>query len=321
MKEDKDRRQTGPARGQRLLALPLIWLVKLYRLLLSPLIGQHCRYTPTCSQYAIEALETHGPLKGSYLTVARLARCHPWCDGGYDPVPPPAAPGYAWTALVLSLVAHVALLAALVFLLGLHAPMATNAHVTQIALQHGNGKPGAPTVSPTVSPESPAPLPVVAATAIDTAIATAIEKEMIAETTTAFEKIAGGAGAKVEAPANMASETMVLAATPMPTGTVDIDALRGAYLAMLSRRVGEQIFFPEESRHRGVGGRAMIDFTLDRGGNIVAMAVRASSGIPAFDVAALAAIQRSAPFPPMPAGLPYPVLDVELPVDPPALNN
>lgn len=72
----------------RLLAKPLIWLVKLYRLTLSPLIGQHCRFTPTCSVYAIEALQTHGVLRGTALTVHRLGRCHPWCEGGYDPVPP-----------------------------------------------------------------------------------------------------------------------------------------------------------------------------------------------------------------------------------------
>lgn len=72
------------------LALPLIGLVKLYRLFLSPLVGQHCRFTPTCSQYAIEALQVHGGIKGTYLTAHRLLRCHPWCEGGYDPVPPPA---------------------------------------------------------------------------------------------------------------------------------------------------------------------------------------------------------------------------------------
>ena len=67
---------------------------------------------------------------------------------------------------------------------------------------------------------------------------------------------------------------------------------------------------------RAVGRRALIGFTLDRGGNIVAMGVRASSGIPSLDMAALAAVQRSAPFPPIPAGLPYPVMDIDLPVDP-----
>ena len=72
----------------RLLALPLIGLVKIYRLFLSPLVGQHCRFTPTCSVYAIEALQTHGAIKGSLLAAHRIGRCHPWCEGGYDPVPP-----------------------------------------------------------------------------------------------------------------------------------------------------------------------------------------------------------------------------------------
>lgn len=76
----------------RLLAWPLILLVKAYRLFLSPFVGQHCRFTPTCSQYAIEALQVHGVVKGTYLTVHRLGRCHPWCEGGYDPVPPPDQP-------------------------------------------------------------------------------------------------------------------------------------------------------------------------------------------------------------------------------------
>ena len=65
----------------------LIALVKGYRLLLSPWLGSSCRFTPTCSAYSIEALENHGAAAGTYLTVARLARCHPWCDGGQDPVP------------------------------------------------------------------------------------------------------------------------------------------------------------------------------------------------------------------------------------------
>lgn len=72
----------------RVLALPLIGLVQLYRLFLSPFVGQHCRFTPTCSQYAIEALKVHGAVRGSYLAAHRLSRCHPWCEGGYDPVPP-----------------------------------------------------------------------------------------------------------------------------------------------------------------------------------------------------------------------------------------
>jgi uncharacterized protein len=65
----------------------LIGLVKGYRLLLSPWLGSSCRFTPTCSVYSIEALERHGAAAGTYLTVARLARCQPWCEGGHDPVP------------------------------------------------------------------------------------------------------------------------------------------------------------------------------------------------------------------------------------------
>lgn len=66
----------------------LIGLVKGYRLLLSPWLGQSCRFEPTCSVYAIGALEQHGAAKGSYLTLRRIARCQPWCEGGHDPVPP-----------------------------------------------------------------------------------------------------------------------------------------------------------------------------------------------------------------------------------------
>lgn len=65
----------------------LIGLVKGYRLLLSPWLGASCRFEPTCSIYAIQALEQHGTAAGSYLTLRRLARCQPWCDGGCDPVP------------------------------------------------------------------------------------------------------------------------------------------------------------------------------------------------------------------------------------------
>jgi uncharacterized protein len=65
----------------------LIGLVKGYRLVLSPWLGSSCRFTPTCSAYSLQALEQHGAAAGTYLTLARLARCHPWCDGGHDPVP------------------------------------------------------------------------------------------------------------------------------------------------------------------------------------------------------------------------------------------
>lgn len=65
----------------------LMGLVRAYRLLLSPWLGSACRFEPTCSAYALQALERHGAGAGTYLTVARLARCHPWCAGGSDPVP------------------------------------------------------------------------------------------------------------------------------------------------------------------------------------------------------------------------------------------
>ncbi|MFO1265120.1 MAG: membrane protein insertion efficiency factor YidD [Rhodoferax sp.] len=65
----------------------LMTLVKAYRLLLSPWLGSACRFEPTCSAYALQALECHGAAAGTYLTVARLVRCHPWCAGGTDPVP------------------------------------------------------------------------------------------------------------------------------------------------------------------------------------------------------------------------------------------
>jgi len=65
----------------------LIGFVKGYRLLLSPWLGSSCRFEPTCSSYSLQALQTHGAAVGSYLTLKRLARCHPWCAGGSDPVP------------------------------------------------------------------------------------------------------------------------------------------------------------------------------------------------------------------------------------------
>ena len=62
-------------------------VVRAYRLLLSPGLGSSCRFEPSCSLYALQALEQHGAAMGSYLTAARIARCHPWCAGGLDPVP------------------------------------------------------------------------------------------------------------------------------------------------------------------------------------------------------------------------------------------
>jgi len=69
------------------LAHILSWPIKAYRLILSPWVGFHCRYHPTCSQYALEALQAHGGLKGGWLAVKRIARCNPWGQCGYDPVP------------------------------------------------------------------------------------------------------------------------------------------------------------------------------------------------------------------------------------------
>ncbi len=66
----------------------LILLLKLYRYVISPMFGPSCRFHPTCSSYAIHAIEMHGPLKGAWLTLKRLLRCHPWHCGGHDPVPP-----------------------------------------------------------------------------------------------------------------------------------------------------------------------------------------------------------------------------------------
>jgi putative membrane protein insertion efficiency factor len=65
----------------------LISVVKGYRLLLSPWLGSSCRFEPTCSVYALQALERFGAARGSYLMLARIGRCHPWCKGGHDPVP------------------------------------------------------------------------------------------------------------------------------------------------------------------------------------------------------------------------------------------
>ncbi|NIV18596.1 MAG: membrane protein insertion efficiency factor YidD [Woeseiaceae bacterium] len=74
------------ALGQ-LLAWPLLLLVGLYRYTISPFLGNNCRYSPTCSAYAIEALRTHGAFKGTWLAAKRIASCHPWGGSGYDPVP------------------------------------------------------------------------------------------------------------------------------------------------------------------------------------------------------------------------------------------
>lgn len=69
------------------LSYPLIWLVKFYQQFISPFTPAACRYTPTCSQYSLEAIQKHGAFKGSWLGLKRIARCQPWGGSGYDPVP------------------------------------------------------------------------------------------------------------------------------------------------------------------------------------------------------------------------------------------
>ena len=66
----------------------LLFLIRLYQAMLSPLFYGSCRFHPSCSHYAAEALEVHGPIKGSWLALGRLLRCQPFCKGGFDPVPP-----------------------------------------------------------------------------------------------------------------------------------------------------------------------------------------------------------------------------------------
>jgi len=71
----------------QILSFPFIVLIKLYQWIISPWLGSKCRYTPTCSHYGIEALKKYGPIKGLWLTIKRISRCHPWGGHGYDPVP------------------------------------------------------------------------------------------------------------------------------------------------------------------------------------------------------------------------------------------
>lgn len=71
----------------QILSLPLILLIRIYQWVISPWLGPKCRYTPTCSNYAIEALRKHGVFRGTWLAVKRVSSCHPWGGSGYDPVP------------------------------------------------------------------------------------------------------------------------------------------------------------------------------------------------------------------------------------------
>mgnify|MGYP006081683109 FL=1 len=73
---------------QKILAFPLLLLIKFYQLAISPYLGSNCRHHPTCSHYAIEAIQIHGPLKGTWLGFLRIIKCHPWGTHGNDSVPP-----------------------------------------------------------------------------------------------------------------------------------------------------------------------------------------------------------------------------------------
>ena len=72
---------------KRVFSLLLIIPIKIYQTIISPLLGPSCRFTPTCSQYAVEAIQKYGPFKGSWLSFKRILKCHPWGGSGYDPVP------------------------------------------------------------------------------------------------------------------------------------------------------------------------------------------------------------------------------------------
>ena len=72
---------------RQIFAWPALKLIRFYKVCISPYLGNHCRYTPTCSQYAYEAITKYGIFKGGWLALKRLLRCHPWGGSGYDPVP------------------------------------------------------------------------------------------------------------------------------------------------------------------------------------------------------------------------------------------
>tara|TARA_B100001769_G_scaffold165586_1_gene130167 strand:+ start:89 stop:331 length:243 start_codon:yes stop_codon:yes gene_type:complete len=71
----------------KIVTYPLILLIRVYQLIVSPMLGSNCRFMPTCSEYALESLKTYGLIKGTYLTIKRIGKCHPWGSNGYDPIP------------------------------------------------------------------------------------------------------------------------------------------------------------------------------------------------------------------------------------------
>jgi len=72
---------------RKIISFPFILLVKIYQYMISPLLPGACRYNPSCSEYTVQAIQKHGPIKGIGLGAKRIARCHPWGGSGYDPVP------------------------------------------------------------------------------------------------------------------------------------------------------------------------------------------------------------------------------------------
>ena len=72
---------------KKIISFILIWIVKFYQYVISPILPSSCRYTPSCSIYSIEAIKKHGPIKGSYLSIKRIISCNPWGGHGHDPVP------------------------------------------------------------------------------------------------------------------------------------------------------------------------------------------------------------------------------------------
>lgn len=78
---------SAPGPVTRILSAPFVWLIRLYQLLISPMLTQTCRFYPSCSAYAVTALQRYGPLRGGWMALRRLGRCHPWNPGGVDHVP------------------------------------------------------------------------------------------------------------------------------------------------------------------------------------------------------------------------------------------
>ena len=71
----------------KIVTFPLILLIRGYQFIISPMLGSNCRFMPTCSEYATESLKEYGLIKGTFLTIKRIGKCHPWGDHGYDPIP------------------------------------------------------------------------------------------------------------------------------------------------------------------------------------------------------------------------------------------